>query len=80
MKQAIGLRKQFFLRCQEFVSWTLISKMGVKMNLRIIMKNLPADLEIWFLTKAISKPNGHATAVPTALELKTYLFVNLGHI
>ena len=54
--------------------------MNVKMNLRIIMKNLAADLETGFLTKSISKPNGHATAMPTALELKTSLFVNLGHI
>ena len=56
------------------------SKMSLKINLRIIMKNLAADLEIEFLTKSISKPNGHATAMPTALELKTSLFVNLGHI
>ena len=43
--------------------------MGVKMNLRIITKNHPADPEIGFLTKSISKPNGRATAMPTAWEL-----------
>ena len=40
------------------------------MNLRIIMKNHAADTEIEFLTKSISKPNGRATAMPTAWELK----------
>ena len=44
--------------------------MAVKMNLRIITKNHAADPEIEFLTKLISKPNGSATAMPTALELK----------
>ena len=43
-------------------------KMGVKMNLRIIPKNHVSDLEIEFLTKSISKPNGCATTMPTALE------------
>ena len=43
--------------------------MTVKMNLRIITKNHPADPEIGFLTKSISKSNGCATAMPTAWEL-----------
>ena len=43
--------------------------MGVKMNLRIITKNHPADPEIGFPTKSISKLNGRATAMPTAWEL-----------
>ena len=43
--------------------------MGVKMNLRIIAKNHAADPEIGLLTKSISKPYGHATAMPTAWEL-----------
>ena len=43
--------------------------MGVKMNLRIITKNHAADPEIGFLTKSISKPYGHATAMPPAWEL-----------
>ena len=43
--------------------------MAVKMNLRIIIKNHAADLEIGFLEKSISKPNGYATAMPTAWEL-----------
>ena len=47
----------------------MISKIGVKMNLRIITKNHAADPEISFLTKSISKPNGRATAMPTAWEL-----------
>ena len=44
-------------------------KMGVKMKLRIIMKNETADPEIGLLTKSMSKPNGRATAMPTAWEL-----------
>ena len=40
------------------------------MNLRIITKNHAADQEIGFLPKSISKPNGCATAMPTAWELK----------
>ena len=43
--------------------------MAIKMNLRIITKNLEADLEIGFLRKSISKPYGHATAMPPAWEL-----------
>ena len=43
--------------------------MGVKINFRIITKNHAADPKRRFLTKSISKPNGRATAVPTAWEL-----------
>ena len=43
--------------------------MAVKMNFRIITKNHAADPEIGFHTKSISKPNGRATAMPTAWEL-----------
>ena len=46
--------------------------MGVKMKLGIIMKNHAADPEIGFLIKSISKPNGRATAMPTAWELRAY--------
>ena len=64
----IGLRKKlfFFLVSRNFFSSILISKMGVKMNLRIKRKNHAADPEIGFLTKSISKPYGRATAMPTA--------------
>ena len=47
----------------------LISKMGLKMNSRIITKNHAADPENGFLTKSISKPYDRATAMPTAWEL-----------
>ena len=47
-----------------------VSKMTVKINLRIITKNRVADPEIGFLTKSISKPNGSATAMPTAVGVK----------
>ena len=47
------------------------------MNLRIITKNQAADPEIGFLTKSISKPNGRATAMPTAWELKINYFCDL---
>ena len=44
-------------------------KMAVKMNLRIIMNNHPADPEKGFLPKSISKPYNRATAMSTAWEL-----------
>ena len=47
----------------------MISKIGVKMNLRIITKNHEADPGIGFLIKLISKPFGRATAMPPAWEL-----------
>ena len=51
--------------------------MAVKMNLRIITKNHAADPEIGFLTKSISKPNGRATAMPTAWELNLRFKIRL---
>ena len=42
--------------------------MGVKINSRIITKNHSADAQIGFLTKSISKPYGHLTAIPKAWE------------
>ena len=50
--------------------------MGLKINLRMITKNHAADPEIRFLTKSISKPNGRATAMPTAWELTFKTFIN----
>ena len=50
----------------------LISKMAVKMILRIITNNHAADPEKGFLTKSISKPFDRATAKPRARELMTY--------
>ena len=44
----IGLRKWNFFRVKEFFSWILISKMDVKMNLKIITNNHPADSKIGF--------------------------------
>ena len=41
------------------------------MNLRIITKNHAAGPKMGFLTKSISKPNGSATAMPRAWELKS---------
>ena len=43
--------------------------MDVKINFRIITKNLAADPEIGFVTKSISKPYGRAMAMPPVLEL-----------
>ena len=40
------------------------------MNFRIITKNQAADPEIGFLTKLLSKPDGYAPAMSTALELR----------
>ena len=46
----------------------MISKIGVKINLKIITKNHEADPEIGFLTKSISKRYGNKTAMPPTLE------------
>ena len=51
--------------------------MAVKMNLRILTKNLAADPEIGFLKKSISKSNGSATAMPTAWELILKIYFGL---
>ena len=53
--------------------------MAVKMNLRIKTKNHSADPEIGFLMKSISKPNGFATAMPTAWELKKEIAPDIDH-
>ena len=54
----------------------MISKIGLKMHLRIITKNHAADPEIGFLTKSISKPFGRTAAMPPAWELKRQKFVS----
>ena len=59
-----------FYWCQRFFSEILIVIIGVKMNLRILMKNHAADPEIGFLAKSISKPYDPAMAMPVAWELK----------
>ena len=46
-----------------------VSKMGVKTNLRIIMKNHAVDSQIGFRTKSILKPYGRVAAIPMAWEL-----------
>ena len=58
-----------FFGVKEFFSLILISKIGVKMNLRVIKKNYAADPEKGFLTKSISKPYDRTTAMPPAWEL-----------
>ena len=55
----------------------MISRSGVKMNLRIITKNHASYPEIRFLTKSILKPYDRATAMPQAWELKVILEANL---
>ena len=52
-----------FFYVKHFFRMSLISKISVKMNLRIITKNHAADLEIGFLTRSISNWNGHADNV-----------------
>ena len=68
MLMKTGLWKWNFFWCQG-IFLHKFSKMGVKMNLRIITKNHQADLEKGFLTKSISKPYGRSRAMPSALEL-----------
>ena len=65
----IGLRKWIFLGVKKFFSWVLISKIGFKMNSRLITKHRAADPEIRFLTKSILKRYGYTTAMPPAWEL-----------
>ena len=60
---------EIILVSRKFFSEILISKMDVKMNLRIITKNRAADPEIVFLIKSILEPYGRSTAMPTAWEL-----------
>ena len=43
--------------------------MGVKINLRIITKNLAGDPAIGFFTKSISKPYDRAKVMPPAWQL-----------
>ena len=62
---------------RKFFSEILISKMDVKLKLRLITENRAADPEIGFLIKSISKPYGRATAMPTAWEFILLLFLIL---
>ena len=55
----------------------LISKVNVKMNLRIKNKNHVADREKEFLTKSISKPYGRTTAMPTVRALIEPYFISM---
>ena len=56
----------FFLVPRNFFTGNMISKMAVKMNLRIITKNHAADPEKDFFKKSILKPFGRAKPMPTA--------------
>ena len=63
-------RKMKVFWCREIFLLKSISKLGVKMNFRMIMKNHAADPEIGFLseilTKSILKPYDRNAAMPTA--------------
>ena len=54
---------------KEFSFIISISKMDVKINLRITTKNHTADPQKGFLTKLISKVHGRAMVMSTAREL-----------
>ena len=60
----------------------LISKMGVKMNLRIIRKHYATDPEKEFFTKSISEPIGYSprTPIPKAWELKMVSSITYGSV
>ena len=73
-----GVKKSDFeneilLVSKNFSAWILITKMGVKMTLRIITKNHDVDTEKGFRKKSISKPYGRATAMPPAWELIRFI-------
>ena len=62
--------------CQRiFFSWILISKIGVKMNLRTKMRNHPVDPEKEYRIKSILKPYGRTAAMPTAWELTSKFLI-----
>ena len=56
-----GFEKKVILAAKNFILEILISKMGIKMNLRIITKNYAADPEKGFLVKSIFRPFGHSS-------------------
>ena len=62
---------------RNFFPRLLISKMGVKMNLRIRTKYHATDPEKRLLRKSILKPYGYATAMPPAWELRRGVKMNL---
>ena len=51
-----GFENKIILESKNFILEILISKMGIKMNLRIIRKNYAADPEKGFLVKSILRP------------------------
>ena len=57
---------------RNFFSKIFISKMNVKMNLRIITKNHAADREKGFLTKSVLKTYGREAAMPTSWDLSSF--------
>ena len=58
-----------FFGVEEFFSWILISKMGVKMNFRIIAKNHAADSKISFSRKIDFRADGTHESHLKAWEL-----------
>ena len=63
--------KMKFIGVKKFIAWILISKMGIKMILRIITKNHEADPELGFFTKSIWQPYGRSMTMPPASELRS---------
>ena len=61
--------KMKFFGVKQFFSGILISKMDVKMNLRIITKNLAADSKIGFPLKIDFRADWTHESNPTAWEL-----------
>ena len=68
MKSAF--ENEFFCGPISFINFDF--KIGVEVNLRMIMKNHAADPEIKFLTNSIEKPYGRAKAMPVAWELTLF--------
>ena len=63
--------KTIFFSVKEFFPWILISKMDVKMNLRMITKNHAADSKIGSPLKIDFRANWTHESNPTALELRS---------
>ena len=65
----IDIRNYFGIK--EFFLANFVSKMNVKMNLRIITKNHAADSKIGFLLKIVFRADWTHESNPTAWELNT---------
>ena len=75
----IGLQKWFFF-CQAFFSWIWISKMSVKMDIRIITNNHAAESKIGSSQKINFRADQTHESHPTAWESTTSWAFTIGSV